>query len=880
MAENLIFRKGLQASLAALPIKPGAISITIDEPGMYIDLPANAALGHANDYRVRIGDVITVQTIGELADLKNLTPDNLSDDGGTTSLSGRISEYSSSALYYVADKNMLLKYNSSTGKFIWINDTSSLQSQITSINSTVTNHGTRLETLEGKVGSAKSGNVAATGLYKEIEDAKADLEEQIAGILGGGSGLTLESVDAAIKKEAKDRADADTVLDGKITGVSGRVTTAEGNITGINTLIGSVDDTNTSTIFGKINQEKTRAEGAESALSTRIKAIEDLKIDETYAKEADLTSVNTNLGKLQGTVSDLNTTVTNNKNAIEKALADEKARAEGVEGGLDDRIEAIENLKINETYATKTSVVGLSDRIDDVEELIGDANDTAADATVYGAIAKEAQRAGLVEEDLTNRVGVLETNAPNYALKTELSPVATKASNNATAISDLGNTLANDYYKKSETYNQTKINELVNGAKSDAANALTDAKAYTDAREDAIVAAYEADDAALELKITGIQTTLDTVATDEDLAQAVEDLTEAIATAKSGAITDATAAAKSYTDTREIAITTAYQAADEELSAAITGLNSSKANASDVYTKTEINNTVQNINSAITTQETTLKAYADQAEADAKAHADTEIGKVNQALTQHVNAAEKNYETKTDAAAKLDAAKADATAKANAAKSGAVTDANAYTDAEIAKEAKLRKDADDALDVKIQGISTNLTSNYYTSAEIDAKKFATETYADTAAQNAVKDVLRAAEAMRYMGTLTSTDPMAEAIAKSATTEAGDVWVVASISNDGTYKPGDMLIAKDDKADTAAKWTHVKTGYDASLEQKLFTEVATNGGKITLDSIGTLDTGSIEIKADLNSAVRVTMTTDNTAAGNHGVATIGMVWEDF
>lgn len=880
MAENLIFRKGLQASLAALPIKPGAISITIDEPGMYIDLPANAALGHANDYRVRIGDVITVQTIGELADLKNLTPKNLSDDGGKTSLSGRISEYSSSALYYVADKNMLLKYNSQSGKFIWINDTSSLQSQITSINSTVTNHGTRLETLEGKVGSAKSGNVAATGLYKEIEDAKADLEEQIAGILGGGSGLTLESVDAAIKQEVKDRAAADTVLDGKITGLGSRVDTAESNITGINNLIGSADNTNTSTVFGKINQEKTRAEGAESALSTRIKAIEDLKIDETYAKEADLTSVNTNLGKLQGTVSDLNTTVTNNKNAIEKALADEQARAERIEGGLDDRIEAIENLKINETYATKTSVVGLSDRIDDVEELIGDANDTAADATVYGAIAKEAQRAGLVEEDLTNRVGVLETNAPNYALKSELSPVATKASNNATAISDLGNTLANDYYKKSETYNQTKINELVNGAKGDAAKALTDAKAYTDAREDAIEAAYKAADDALDVKIQGIQGTLEKVATDDELAQVVADLTADIATAKAGAITDATAAAKTYTDNRETAILEAVEAADEELSAAITGLNSSKANASDVYTKTEINNTVQGINSAITTQETTLKAYADQAEADAKAHADTEIGKVNQALTQHVNAAEKNYETKTDAAAKLDAAKADATAKANAAKSGAVTDANAYTDDEIAKEAKLRKDGDDALDVKIQGISTNLTKNYYTSAQIDAKNFATETYADTAAANAVKDVLRAAEAMRYMGTLTSTDPMAEAIDKSATTEAGDVWVVASISNDGTYKPGDMLIAKDDKADTADKWTHVKTGYDASLEQKLFTEAATNGGKITLDSIGTLDTGSIEIKADLNSAVRVTMTTDNTAAGNHGVATIGMVWEDF
>lgn len=880
MAENLIFRKGLQASLAALPIKPGAISITIDEPGMYIDLPANAALGHANDYRVRIGDVITVQTIGELADLKNLTPDNLSDDGGTTSLSGRISEYSSSALYYVADKNMLLKYNSSTGKFVWINDTSSLQSQITSINSTVTNHGTRLETLEGKVGSAKSGNVAATGLYKEIEDTKADLEEQIAGILGGGSGLTLESLDAAIKKEVKDRADADNVLDGKITGVSGRVTTAEGNITNINNLIGSADSTNTSTVFGQINAEETRAQAKEKELSDRIDDIEALDIENTYATQVDLTGVTTTLGTLQGTVSNLTTTVGNNKTAIEGALADEKARAERVEGELDDRIEAIENLKIKDTYATKTSVTNLSGRVDDVEELIGDANDTAADATVYGAIAKEAQRAGLVEEDLTNRVGVLETNAPNYALKSELSPVATKASNNATAISDLGNTLANDYYKKSETYNQTKINELVNGAKGDAAKALTDAKDYTDTREAAIKAAYEDADADLELKIQGIQSTLEKVATDEELAQAVADLTEDIATAKAGAITDATAAAKTYTDTRETAIKKDFADADKVLDEKIAGLSTSKANASDVYTKNQIDTKLKDINDEIDGLPT---AWASDISAAVSASAETLTGQINKVagdLTSHANTANATYETKTDATAKLNAAKADATEKANAAKTGAVADAKTYTDAEIAKEAKLRKDGDDALDLKIQGVSTNLTSNYYTSAQIDAKNFATETYADTAAQNAVKDVLRAAEAMRYMGTLTSTDPMAEAIAKSATTEAGDVWVVASISNDGTYKPGDMLIAKDDKADTAAKWTHVKTGYDASLEQKLFTEATTNGGKITLDSIGTLDTGSIEIKADLNSAVRVTMTTDNTAAGNHGVATIGMVWEDF
>jgi hypothetical protein len=130
-----------------------------------------------------------------------------------------------------------------------------------------------------------------------------------------------------------------------------------------------------------------------------------------------------------------------------------------------------------------------------------------------------------------------------------------------------------------------------------------------------------------------------------------------------------------------------------------------------------------------------------------------------------------------------------------------------------------------------------------------------------------------------MGTLTTGNPLTEAKGKTGT-QAGDVWVVASISNDGKYHPGDMLIANKDNATADADWTHVKTGYDASLEQKLFTAASTNGGTITLDSIGTLDTGSIEIKADLNSAVRVTMTTDNTNAGNHGVATIGMVWEDF
>lgn len=727
--ESLIFRKGLQAKLATLPIKPGAISITIDEPGMYIDLPANEALGHSNDYRVRIGDVITVQTLGELANLKldALTPDNLSDDGGKTSLAGRINEYSTSALYYVTGQNMLLKYNAATGKFIWINDTTSLQEQISALGATVADHETRLGNVEKAIGDADDTETEAT-VYGAIAKVRADLGDQIAGILGGGDGVTLDSLDAAIKAEAKTRKETDDALDGKITALSASVYTK----------------------------------------------------DQTYTKE-----------EVEAEI---------------KAVTD-----------------------VTDTYQTAWEKF-------------------ATDAVAVEAEAREA------------------------AINGENGVVA--------KITALNNTVTADYETKNDA--AAKLAEAKEEAASKASAAesaaKTHAETYTNTREAEIRKDFAAADTELDSKITTLNNNLANYATTESLNTAVGTLTSNIATAKGEAIADAKANAEAYTDAQLKAFKEGdYATYKTTTNEAIAELNNNKANASEVYTKGDIDTKVNDITAAIGKQKTDLEAYANQAEADANTYTDTKVGEVATALAGHVSTATTTYETKDDATAKLNAAKA----YADGTQTAAEANAKDYTDA---REDKIREDfakADETLSLAITTLNTvtiptlALKDETYTRTEVDNKDAATL----QSAKDYVASLLRAAEAMRYMGTLTSADPADEVIKKTGV-EAGDVWVVSQLSTDGTYKPGDMFIAKEDGATTIAQWNHVKTGYDANLEQKLSTTVNddANGGKVTLDSIGTLDTGSIEIKADLNSAIRVTMTKDD--SGNHGTATIGMVWEDF
>jgi hypothetical protein len=154
------------------------------------------------------------------------------------------------------------------------------------------------------------------------------------------------------------------------------------------------------------------------------------------------------------------------------------------------------------------------------------------------------------------------------------------------------------------------------------ADAVTAANSYTDGRETAITTAYEAYADQAEVDAKAYTDTRET----------------AITTAYEAYADQAEVDAKAYTDTRETAITTAYQGyADTAEQDAKDYADDLINDASNISTKvwsaykseTEIGIAQSEANSYTDTRETAIttayEAYADQAEVDAKAYTDTEI---------------------------------------------------------------------------------------------------------------------------------------------------------------------------------------------------------------------------------------------------------------
>ena len=133
-------------------------------------------------------------------------------------------------------------------------------------------------------------------------------------------------------------------------------------------------------------------------------------------------------------------------------------------------------------------------------------------------------------------------------------------------------------------------------------------------------------------------------------------------------------------------------------------------------------------------------------------------------------------------------------------------------------------------------------------------------------QNEIDADIRAANAMEYAGTVSSQSDL-PLVAKN-----GATYVVGS--KFGNYAAGDMLIAQGTLAVrtrliTDPTWAHVKTGYDATLDQQLTGAnnkiMLSNGIRNDEDAAGAItfaSTGSASVEVK-----------DNTV-------TIGMVWEDF
>lgn len=877
--ESLIFRKGLQANLAdttKCPIRPGAISITIDEPGMYIDLPANASLGHSDPYRVRIGDVITVQTLKELSDLKNISPDDLSDDG-VKPLSSKINSYSSSALYYVTGKNMLLKYDATNEKFIWINDTSSLQESITELT-------TNLNTLKGRVDTIQNTTIPA--IEKTITDEVKGLQDQINSITGGGSN-SIDALTKALAAETEAREAGDSALDTKIT----ELATSVGN-----TYAKAEDVYDKDAIDGKISTINTNVTNAETNAKTYAKGLDDATRD--YVDEQ-VETIGQTTSELSGRFANYEL-----KTDAASKLTEAKEYADTVSGTAKSQAiataasDAAAKVKAEED-ARKAAVKSVTDDL------------SALNADVYRKSETYTQTE--VDGLISNVNSTVNGQEARWQAYTD-GQIAIEQAARAAAIKTVADDLTEHVTSANSTFEtKTDATSKLNAAKADAtakanaaeANAKAEAKTYTDDEIAKLDTAYKAADEALTDTINGIDAKFANYSTTTQIEAMHETLEGAISDAYSNAKSEAIAAAASDAAAKVEVEKEAREAAVKSVNDDLTAFKGTVYTKTQVYTKTETDAKIKAVTDVTGTYQDAWEKYTDDAIAQEVLDRNAAIKEVSDDLTEHITGANNTFETKSDATSKLNAAKADATTKANAAEANAKAAAKTYTDTEIGKLDTAYKAADTKITNDVTALTGRVTAIETEIGEPDGgtNKPATGLYkyiddqdAATlaAAQAYTNSQLQAAEAMKYMGEVTGASDSAiqTALANKTNVEAGHVYVVASTTN--TYHAGDLMIAAKDGSGTdnklawaAGNWTHVETGYDASLEQKLTATVATNGGSVALDSLGSLDNGSITLKAaadasgNYTSAVRVTMTTTNaTNNGHNATATIGMVWEDF
>lgn len=389
MADTLLFRKGPLSGLANLPIKNGAISITTDEPGIYID---------HNGKRSRVGDFIVVPNMAALDDYKL----DVTDES---------KRYNAHALYYVIEDDALARWDGT--KFALINDRSSLVDSLAKLSTALSS----LTTIVDNQGKNITANTTAIATEKSrAEAAETALGARIDAITSGTDGTTLASLKKAIEDEVTNRTQA-------VAGVDAKANKAQQEVDALEGVVGT--EAGNTGLFKKINDEITRATNKENELAGKIgvntsgsetglyKLIKDEK-DRAMEAEGGLDN------KITTAKTELNSAITTEVNRAEAAenkiatftgdevtggaLHDEITRAKNRE----DAIEDIAKEARNKANSNATDIAGLK----------------TADATITNRIKAEEERAAAAEEALDGRIDGLVTEAAKHALKTEVQAVA------------------------------------------------------------------------------------------------------------------------------------------------------------------------------------------------------------------------------------------------------------------------------------------------------------------------------------------------------------------------------------------------------------------------------------------------------------------------
>lgn len=188
--------------------------------------------------------------------------------------------------------------------------------------------------------------------------------------------------------------------------------------------------------------------------------------------------------------------------------------------------------------------------------------------------------------------------------------------------------------------------------------------------------------------------------------------------------------------------------------------------------------------------------------------------------------------------------------------------------------------AEAALESSISGLkattdshATTLTT--HTNKISDLTKLVGTLPADTAADNVVDFVIEqmeAADAMTFKGEVASSSQLPDG--KTEKVNAGDTYVVTegfTLGNE-SYYAGDLIVASQDQGDATSYsggWTHVKTGYVMSQENKL----VQNGNGVKLTTYTGTALGSLAIASD-NISISTASSSNNTTI------TMNMEWGTF
>lgn len=305
-----------------------------------------------------------------------------------------------------------------------------------------------------------------------------DAEQALAGRLDVIEGE--DTVEGSIKKalkDAKDDAAGKYATKGALSGVSEKVTTAEGNIDALKTAVGTDEKGNLKSVASQISAVNTAAEALTGRVAANETAIGNIQKD--YLKAADKTELSGKITEAkeaadaaQSTANDAKTKIDTFMKAadvkegavdtlkeIQDYITSDGAAAKKMTGDIAARVKQTDyDAKVQKLEAADSA---LADRATALEGLVGKEAGTDTEATgLVKKVADEATRAKGVENGLRTDVNALKTT------------VGTSAKGLVKDVSDLQTTVNTLKGSNHSHANKAELDKFKDGDKAKLDNAV------------------------------------------------------------------------------------------------------------------------------------------------------------------------------------------------------------------------------------------------------------------------------------------------------------------------------------------------------------------------------------------------------------------------